>query len=187
MSSEGYKIRRLDQNTELIAKQPPSVEPFPTKTWHEPLPLAVEGRPLPRTETEKGEAKSLQRFYPPLLLFSTILTGVFLFLYLTKPVIVESPSLAPAMMRTVASAEAGSDVGLTPAPVVLSPFPAEASMLSSNELPGFEVPQPTPVSDSPLQQTILGVEKIIEVESLNGEFEKFTVSLSVLYLSLIHI
>ena len=63
MSAEGYRIRRLDNNTELISTPLDSkVEPFPTRSWNEPLPIAVQGRPLPKSETEKSETKSLTRF-----------------------------------------------------------------------------------------------------------------------------
>ena len=89
MSAERYKIQRLDQGTEMITPNSSSnVEPFPLKRWNEPLPIAAEGKPLQNPGEEKTEAKSLTRFYPPLLFFSTSLTAVFLYLYMSKPVIV---------------------------------------------------------------------------------------------------
>lgn len=184
MSAEGYRIRRLDNNTELISTPPNSnVEPFPTKSWNEPLPIAVQGRPLPQPEKEKGEAKSLTRFYPPLLLCSTMLTGVFLFLYLSKPVIVEGPSEnseAEAMLERSSMAAPVAAIEPLMEREELSPFPGVED-LTSNQLPGFEVAPAAVEMDSSLQQTILGVEQIVKVESLNGELEKFTVSLPVLY------
>lgn len=183
MSAEGYRIRRLDQNTELISTPPASkVEPFPSKSWNEPLPIALEGRPLPPTESEKAETKSLTRFYPPLLLLSTTLTGVFLYLYLSKPVIIENPTMTVVAPEVIVNEPAKALVEESPVVEELSPFP-EAVMLGSNELPGFEVSEPEPSVEAlpSLQQTILGVEQIVEVESLNGELEKLTVSLPVLY------
>lgn len=181
MSAEGYKIQRLDQGTELITRTPTSnVEPFPVKRWNEPLPIAVEGRPVTATGEQKPETKSLTRFYPPLLFFSTTLTAVFLYLYLTKPVIITEGA---AVTTGVKEGVVPAPVEVVSTPVVneeLSPWP-EASALSANELPGLE-PLHSEVSHSPqMISTTLGVEQIIEVESLNGELEKFTVSLPVLY------
>ena len=181
MSAERYKIQRLDQGTELITRTPSSnVEPFPVKRWNEPLPIGVEGKPLPTPSEEKPEAKSLSRFYPPLLFFSTTLTAVFFFLYLSKPVIVTG---GEAAMPKSQKAEAVQLVESIPVPVEkeeLSPWP-EADALTANELPGLE-PLNTESATSPeMIATTLGVEQIIEVESLNGALEKFTVSLPVLY------
>lgn len=180
MSAEGYRIRKLDQGTELItAPRTSNVEPFPVRKWNEPLPIAVEGRPIPHPNEEKSEAKPLTRFYPPLLLFSTTLTGVFLYLYLSKPVLVKEQSVAPPVAQVVAEA---SPESTSDEPVLdeLSPWP-EADMLSSNQLPGLTplvVPEPSQPSMLP---TTLGVEQIVKVESLNGELEEFSVSLPVLY------
>ena len=183
MSAERYKIQRLDQGTELITRTPTSnVEPFPVKRWNEPLPIAVEGRPIPNPSEEKPETKSLTRFYPPLLFFSTTLTAVFLYLYTTKPVIVENSGGA-TVVSTTQDAKAVQLVENIPAPAEkeeLSPWP-EAEALIANELPGL-TPLRSEQSEAPeMIATTLGVEQIVEVASLNGELEKFTVSLPVLY------
>lgn len=181
MSAEEYRIRRLDQNTEIIAAPSAEVEPFPTRSWNEPLPIAVEGHPLPKHEPEKGEVKSLNRFYPPLLLCSTLLTGVFFYLYLTKPVIVDNPVASSEVASLADSNLAVADPKAAPVIVQeLSPFP-EAIMLDANALPGLEELKPLRKEAPVLQHTMLGVEQIVEVESLNGEMEKLTVSLPVLY------
>ncbi|MGJ8725549.1 MAG: hypothetical protein ACSHYB_13405 [Roseibacillus sp.] len=181
MSAERYKIQRLDQGTELIARTPTSnVEPFPVKRWNEPLPIAVEGRPLPNAREEKPEIKSLTRFYPPLLFFSTTLTAVFLFLYLTKPVIVAEEGAVTSQMESSEVAEVVDVIPPSVEKVELSPWP-ESEALIANELPGLE-PLRSEAPHSPqMIATTLGVEQIVEVESLNGELEKFTVSLPVLY------
>ena len=184
MSAERYKIQRLDQGTELITRNPSSnVEPFPIKKWNEPLPIGVEGRPLPNPAEEKPDAKSLTRFYPPLLFFSTALTAVFFYLYLTKPVIVEGTATMTAVPVTQ---EAGAmELAKTnPAPVEkeeLSPWPEEAEALISDALPGLKPLGRDIAQSSEMVPTTLGVEQIIEVASLNGELEKVSVSLPVLY------
>lgn len=181
MSAEGYRIRRLDQDTELITNPARSnVEPFPVRSWNEPLPIAVEGRPIPHPHTEKSEGKSLARFYPPLLLFSTTLTGIFLFLYLTKPVIVTGTPATEAPSEFAIPAPAAAVENVEPVEEELSPWP-EAEMLTSNTLPGFQPLTREVPEETNLIPTTLGVEQIVEVESLNGELEKFTVSLPVLY------
>ena len=184
MSAERYKIQRLDQGTELITPTPSSnVEPFPVRSWNEPLPIAVEGRPLPKATEEKPETKSLTRFYPPLLFFSTTLTAVFLYLYLTKPVIIENTGPA-AMVSNSENSDATQSVASIPAPAVkeeLSPWPEEAAALIANELPGL-TPMRSESSQTPeMIATTLGVEQIVEVASVNGELEKFKVSVPVLY------
>lgn len=185
MSAEGYRIRRLDQGTELITTPPKTnVEPFPTKRWNEPLPIAVEGRPLPNANEEKPEAKSLGRFYPPLLFLSTTLTGVFLFLYMSKPVIVQEKGAANLVVAQEAAPATTVSEGVKEVPLEeLSPWPEtpEAAMLTSDSLPGFEPEIPAPSSGPSMLPTTLGVEQIVKVESLNGELEEFTVSLPVLY------
>ena len=180
MSAEGYRIRKLDQETELITGPTTSnVEPFPVRRWNEPLPIAVEGRPLPHPSSEKTEAKSLTRFYPPLLFLSTALTGVFLFLYLSKPVIVsEQPVLEP--VAPVAAVSTSENLENDPLLEELSPWP-EADILTSNHLPGLSPLVKSELSEPSMLPTTLGVEQIVKVESLNGELEEFTVSLPVLY------
>ena len=182
MSAEGYRIRRLDQDTELIsAPNSSSVEPFPIRSWNEPLPIAVEGRPLPKSQVDKSETKSLARFYPPLLFLSTTLTGIFLFLYVTKPVIVEGVSeeglVASKIVQQVSPQES---VVEAVAQEELSPFP-DAGMLTTQALPGFEAQQAEVISEPVLRQTVLSAEQIVEVESLSNELEKVSVSLSVFY------
>lgn len=46
-----------------------------------------------RKPTCKGGRCNLYRWYPPLLVVSTIMTAVFCYLYLTKPVFLEAPSM----------------------------------------------------------------------------------------------
>ena len=183
MSAEGYRIQRLDQDTELITTpSKANVEPFPVKRWNEPLPIAVEGHPIAHPNSEKGEAKSLSRFYPPLLFFSTTLTGVFLFLYMTKPVIVNESPLVAQVQAEVATPAPEKTVVVESVNEELSPWP-EAEMLIANQLPGLTPLQtePTVEIEPAMISTTLGVEQIVKVESLNGELEEFTVSLPVLY------
>ena len=98
---------------------------------------------------------------------------------MSKPVIVEgtaSNSLAagaPALVDQPAPAIAPL------IPEELSPFPSDP--LTSNVLPGLEPALPIRGSESAMQQTILSVETILEVESVNGELEKSTVSVPVFY------
>jgi len=82
MSTEGYRVQKIEKMPEIITVEGESnVSPFPVRHWEEPLPIAVEGRELPKRE-ESHEAKNVvSRFYPPLLLSSLLLTGVFLYLY----------------------------------------------------------------------------------------------------------
>ncbi len=182
MNANGYRIQRLDHKTDLITTtHGPSVEPFPTKRWNEPLPIAVEGTPVHLNGDKPSEAKPLNRFYPPLLFFSTALTGVFLFLYLTKPVIVQQ---APATVVEAAEVVPVSNVlEVVEAPSEeLSPWP-ESELLGSNSLPGLEVEivPPNFEEETSFLPTTLGVEQIVTVESLDGELEELTVSLPVLY------
>ena len=60
MSAKGYRIQRLDQNTELIAASN-KVEPFPTKGWSDAHSLGLERHPLPIPNIESSEAKPLTR------------------------------------------------------------------------------------------------------------------------------
>ena len=62
----------------------------------------------------------------------------------------------------------------------LSPWP-EGEAYTANELPGLTPLRSEAVSAPDMITTTLGVEQIVEVASLNGELEKFTVSLPVLY------
>lgn len=181
MSAEGYRIRRLDQSTELIdTKVSSKVEPFPVRRWNEPLPIAVEGRAIPHPNAEKPEVKTISRFYPPLLFFSTTLTGIFFFLYLTKPVLVESSGSAPSAPTAEVISESVVREEAAVAEEELSPFPEEV-MVPGEDLPGLQ-PLSIIKPDRPaMLATTLGVEQIVQVESLNGELEEFTISLPVLY------
>ena len=183
MSAERYKIQRLDQGTELITQTSSSnVEPFPVKRWNEPLPIAVEGRPLPKAAEEKPETKSLTRFYPPLLFFSTTLTAVFFYLYLSKPVIVESVGPAATVYETqkVDTLQLAETSPVVAEEEELSPWP-EAEALIANELPGLQ-PLGSEATQSPnMIPTTLGVDKVVGMASLSGELEELSKSLPVLF------
>lgn len=183
MNTEGYRVQKIDQMPEVInVGRESNVAPFPVRRWQEPLPISVEGVPLaPREELPEAK-KTVARFYPPLLVFSTLMTGAFLYLYLTKPVIVESADL-PTGLAT-ASAQGSPLPAVTqnpePSPVEdLMPFPEE------NVLPGESLPAPveSPSEESLQLQlpTTLLAEHVVQVESLNGELEEYTVSLPVFY------
>lgn len=183
MSAEGYRIQRLDQDTELITSPPRSnVDPFPARRWNEPLPIAVEGHPIAHPGATKQESKSLSRFYPPLLFLSTTLTGVFLFLYISKPVIVEAGASGVEAQEASTVAIPVSLPAAEPVLEELSPWP-EADLLISGQLPGLPPFQEEVAVEqsAKLLSTTLGVEQIVKLESLNGELEEFTVSLPVLY------
>lgn len=183
MSTEGYRVQKIEKMPEIITVEGESnVSPFPVRHWEEPLPIAVEGRELPKRE-ESHEAKNVvSRFYPPLLLSSLLLTGVFLYLYVTKPVIVESSPALPVAQPTLEEAEQIVAIQSEPEPEI-APFPEE------NSLPGEE-----PIfSHAPLvvasveeevfemEATSLLAEQMVQVESLNDELGEYTVSLPVLY------
>lgn len=183
MNTEGYRVQKIDQLPEVInVGRESNVAPFPVRRWQEPLPISVEGIPLSPPEEIPEAKKTVARFYPPLLVFSTLLTGAFFYLYLTKPVIVESAAQPTGMANAEAQATlmpAAIKVPV-PSPVEdLMPFPEESA------LPGEPLPAPLELASGESLQTQLPTnllaEHVVQIESLNGELEEYTVSLPVFY------
>lgn len=188
MNTEGYRIQKIDQMPEVInVGRNSNVAPFPVRRWQEPLPIAVEGVPLAPREEAPEVKKTVARFYPPLLFFSTLLTGAFLYLYLTKPVIVE----APAVLSKVGNAAAQTPQGMVPSPSQesallppvgdLMPFPDEMSLPGEGSSAQGDLHSDERPPEEAFSPTTLLAEQVVQVESLNGELEEYTVSLPVFY------
>jgi hypothetical protein len=131
MSSERYNIRTIDSETEWFESGISSkVAPFPVRKWKEPLPIAVEGRPISNFGDKTSETgKDITRFYPPLLILSVLLTAVFFVLYVTKPVVIEK---VVADDSGTGSANENSTV-IVPAPVdELIPWPGDETLNSAS-------------------------------------------------------
>lgn len=132
MSIERYPLQEFPRENESSAEYlSPNVSPFPIRKWNEPLPIGVEGIPVGTGKEEPAatKAQDLSRFYPPLLIFSTVLTGVFFFLYLSKPVVVER-SIQGSDTSDSASALQNDSLEIVPASVdELVPWPVNDELL----------------------------------------------------------
>lgn len=187
MNTEGYRVQKIDQMPEVInVGRENNVAPFPVRRWQEPLPIAVEGVPLVPQEQTPEVKKTVSRFYPPLLFFSTLLTGAFLYLYITKPVILEAPIALNEAPQPLTGLPQGlvpltSQQAVLPPEGELQPFPDEIALPGESPLAAQSSSAQDLPAEPELLPTTLLAEQVVQVESLNGELEEYTVSLPVLY------
>lgn len=168
MNNERYHIQEFPPEGELSDDSlSTNVSPFPVRRWRSPLPIGVEGTPVAthlQKELEK-DTKSLTRFYPPLLVFSTMLTGVFFFLYLSKPVVVaESNGSARENSQNLSSGD-GESVLITPSAVdELVPWPVDDELLKAKKpvAPAPIFPDRLPTSN-PAAAEVTSVEPAREI------------------------
>lgn len=131
MNTERYHLQEFPRERDLIDDySSPNVSPFPVRKWNEPLPIGVEGTPVPTAPLAptSEDGKTLTRFYPPLLLFSTLLTSAFFFLYLTKPVVIESGQEAGGGAENSKSQGASMEI-VPPSVEELVPWPVKDELL----------------------------------------------------------
>lgn len=149
------------------------MRPLPTN------PLPATDIPAPRT-LELGPASAAPNHrrsaaahgaYPWLLLASTLLAGVFCFLYLTKPVIASNPS-EPV---TAATAEPTAPAAADPAPVT-KPAPASSEVVSPDTI---EAPE-----HGPYEETNLRIQHVLGASAPDGtDLGRLTLDVPVLYQS----
>lgn len=122
----------------------------------------------------------IQRVYPWLLFASTTIAATFCLAYITKPVIVASPSLdiiAPPVALEVAA-------NSTPPPA-----PAAEKLLPDHgTLPGEvrQAPQDTPPSasaSSDFEETNIRIQHVLDAESPSGDISRIVIDVPVLYQS----
>ncbi|MFT4176434.1 MAG: hypothetical protein QM627_07225 [Luteolibacter sp.] len=137
-----------------------------------PTPLGV-GQAPPRNHRRIPSGND--RIYPVLLAISTLLSGVFCYLYLTKPVrvvqhTVPQPAIVPAVPETKpATPEPTAEPSVSPPEEKLLPS------LASTPIPRGDT--------SPFEETNLRVQHILTAESPNGEINKIILNIPVLYQS----
>ena len=164
-----------------------------------PIPLEEKDREAPRqipgippsaspasysTANRRTTACSVQRVYPWLLFTSTAIAATFCLAYVTKPVILASPSAIPAGPGTKEVAASGK---AQPAIV------ADNNILpNSNRLPGdatraaaesAEGKPPASSQKSDFEETNIRVQHVLDAESPNGEVDRIIVDVPVLYRS----
>lgn len=133
-----------------------------------PTPVAAEGHVLqlkPKTSNNRRTSCPTQRAYPWLLVTSTVMAGVFCFLYLNKPVVVTS-----------ASGEADAPF-LSAAPDISEKIPKamaskKATAALSDSLPGDEAAKPRTTEPqnlagdgNPFEETNLRIQHVIGAQS----------------------
>jgi hypothetical protein len=138
--------------------------------------------------------------YPFLLLLSTAVAGLFCYLYLTKPVIVEttnvSPTVPPTLIEEKSVVAAPPVVAPPPAPALQTPAakpsvaPALALAPSSQKLPGDDIPsaaQPRKVVSKAgatgFEETNLRIQHVLIAEAPGGARNRLEFEVPVLYRS----
>ncbi len=173
MNNTDYRIRKIDESTELIdGGLPPRQANLPARSWPSPQESLA-----PSPQKEDVSNKIFARFYPPLLLFSTLLTGLFLYLYVSKPVVVQEVVNETIIQPSELEKEQVAPVE------ELSPFPVE-DLMPGDHLPSIvERLEPVRKDDGADQliPTRLGVEQVFELQGLNDEMEEYVISLPVMY------
>ena len=134
----------------------------------------------------RANSCSTSRAYPWLLVFSTMVAGLFCLLYMTKPVIVP----APAMIAAGAASQVSEPVIAEKTP------PAAASLLPSRDsLPGENTAPASPVASDPreaqvappanatFEETNLRIQHILTADSPGGAQDRIVLDVPVLYQS----
>lgn len=184
MNPDGYQIRRVNTATPSPGGEPMvAVDPFPAKRWTEPLPTTG-GIPLD-IHGEGASKRALARFYPPLLTLSMALTGVFCYLYITKPVVVENGegSAAPVASAVVHLPATPGGVGANEEVEEsgLAPFP-EGAALPGDEVETIDTRRlPVPVVNRSLEPTNLRMQHIFMADTGAEQMERLELELPVLY------
>lgn len=150
------------------------MKPLPSSNPPTPPPseAVLPSLPTPPAAANRRAAgnSTLHRVYPWLLAASTLISGVFCFLYLTKPVAVGLSPNAPA-----------ASIISTP---TLSPKPQEIPAHPENHVAS---PAPAPAEKPPaspaLEQTNLRIQHILNVEGPSGPLAKLDLEVPVLYQS----
>ncbi|MFT3992180.1 MAG: hypothetical protein QM680_12300 [Luteolibacter sp.] len=136
-----------------------------------PSPLGV-GQTSPKNTRRSGSGGG-DRAYPILLAISTLLSGVFCYLYLSKPIRVIQAPAKPAP-TSIAATPPKPEAKTTPAAIVT---PAQEKLLPS------AAPTLSQGNSSPFEETNLRVQHILTAESPNGELNKIILNIPVLYQS----
>lgn len=122
---------------------------------------------------------SVQSTYPWLLFASTAIAATFCLAYITKPYIIEGPSIST-------EAEQNQVTSSNPSPKV-----ADSSSLlpSSDALPGDNRPSPSGLADTPtasgadFEETNIRIQHVLDAESPSGDISRIIVDVPVLYQS----
>lgn len=131
----------------------------------------------------RANACGSSKAYPWLLLFSTLVAGLFCMLYLTKPVIVPAPAMIAAGLPAEGTAipTAKKDSPNANAPALLP---------SRDRLPGEELAasdprqaQAIPPVTSAFEETNLRIQHILTAETPAGQVDRLVLDVPVLYQS----
>lgn len=125
--------------------------------------------------------------YPWLLFASTTIAAGFCLLYITKPVIVTSPSPSPIYSSTPATIAATPIPTITPTTIAATPIPATSLLPGQNRLPGepaaIEASPESHHSTSAFEQTNLRIQHLLTAEAPGGHLAKIDLEVPVLYRS----
>lgn len=156
------------------------MNPLPAQSSDAPPPPPAAAPPTASYSHSQANRRAstcqVQRIYPWLLFASTAVAALFCLLYITKPVIVTSQGIVPAMTEKVVSAP-------------LAPAATAGLLPSQNRLPG-EVKSSASADARPqlptvaeFEQTNLRVQHILTAEAPGGHQAKINIDVPVLYQS----
>ena len=131
-------------------------------------------------------ACATSRAYPWLLLFSTLVAGLFCMLYITKPVIVPAPAMiAPGVdAKTATIAPPSSEPAAKPADASLLPsrdsLPGEGAENEPTASDSRHAQAPPPAT-SAFEETNLRIQHILTAEAPGGQMDRLILDVPVLY------
>jgi hypothetical protein len=150
-----------------------------------PLGTGQAKRPATPRQTGGSDVPPFRRAYPALLIASTCLAGVFCYLYLTKPVIVQAAADTPPPPAAVSTPPA-RQTSDKPAPIRTQP--ATAMLPAADHLPGDSKAPAAGAPAAParlpipaLEETNLRVQHVLSAESPGGDLSRLVVDVPVLY------
>lgn len=165
------------------------MKPIPSEENSKDNPRQIPGIPLSASPSSYSKANrrtatcSVQRVYPWLLFASTAIAATFCLAYITKPVILASPSVTPALPGQKEIASAGkSQPSIIPDTILPDPdrLPGDAARASAESAEGQP---PAALRKSDFEETNIRVQHVLDAESANGEIDRIIVDVPVLYRS----
>ena len=165
------------------------MKPIPSEETAKESPRHIPGIPLSTIPASYSAANrrsasfSVQRVYPWLLFASTAIAATFCLAYITKPVILATPSpeiSQPAQKQVASSGKPRQ--ALLPKEILPDPdrLPGDTGR-DSAEIAAGKPPAASLKSD--FEETNIRVQHVLDAESANGEVDRIIVDVPVLYRS----
>jgi hypothetical protein len=165
------------------------MKPIPSEEKNKEVPRQIPGIPPSASPASYSTANrrtspcSVQRVYPWLLFTSTAIAATFCLAYVTKPVILASPSPSPAAPGSKEVASSGKTQPAIVAGNILpnsDRLPGDAKRASTESAEGKP---PASSQKSDFEETNIRVQHVLDAVSPNGEVDRIIVDVPVLYRS----